>query len=403
MRDQDITLGPSCFFNISIMITQIYNGNILIPGGVWVNGGSVVIKDSKIIDIYRHSRLCEGVDKAINAGGGYVLPGGIDLHVHGAGGRDFMEATEDAFLTAVSAHRRHGTTSIFPTLSSTSEQNIRDAAQVCSKLMENPNNGIMGLHIEGPYFRSEMAGGQIAGNIRIPSPMEYVPIIEDFPCVKRWDAAPELPGADDFARYITSKGVIAGIAHTRANYNDIVHAFDSGYTLATHFYNAMTTSHKNGIYKHEGTVEAIYLMDGINVEIIADGIHVPPILLKLVHKFKGRGRICLITDALSITESPDGSSFDPRIVIENGVCKLRDGSAIAGSCATMDRLIRTAVKEAGLPLEDVSRMVSETPGLIMGIYDRKGSICKQKDADIIIMDKNLELTNVIAMGKEIEL
>lgn len=165
----------------------------------------------------------------------------------------------------------------------------------------------------------------------------------------------------------------------------------------------MTTSHKNGIYKHEGTVEAIYLMDGINVEIIADGIHVPPILLKLVHKFKGRGRICLITDALSITESPDGSSFDPRIVIENGVCKLRDGSAIAGSCATMDRLIRTAVKEAGLPLEDVSRMVSETPGLIMGIYDRKGSICKQKDADIIIMDKNLELTNVIAMGKEIEL
>lgn len=197
--------------------------------------------------------------------------------------------------------------------------------------------------------------------------------------------------------------MIAGLAHTKANYNDIVHAYESGYTLATHFYNAMTTSHKNGIYKHEGTVEAVYLMDGINVEVIADGIHVPPIILKLIHKFKTKGRMCLITDALAITESPDGSSFDPRVVVENGVCKLRDGSAIAGSCATMDRLIRTAVIDAGLPLEDVSRMVSETPGLIMGVYDRKGSICKRKDADIIIMDKNLNLTHVFAMGKEVDL
>ena len=248
-----------------------------------------------------------------------------------------------------------------------------------------------------------MAGAQLPGNIRIPSPMAYIPLIEEFPCIKRWDAAPELPGADDFARYITSKGVIAGIAHTIANYKEVVKAYDAGFTLATHFYNAMTTSHKNGIYKCEGTVEAIYLMDEINVEVIADGIHVPPIILKLVHRFKGRGRMCLITDALAITESKDGSSFDPRIVVENGVCKLRDGSAIAGSCATMDRLIRTAVKDAGIPLEDVSRMVSEIPGLIMGVYDRKGSICKRKDADIIIMDKNLNLTHVFSMGREVDL
>lgn len=368
-----------------------------------MNGGSVVIRDDKIVDIYRHSRIYEGVDHKINAGGGYVLPGGIDLHVHGAGGRDFLEASEEAFTTAIDVHRRHGTTSIFPTLSSTSEENIRAAADVCTRMMEDPYSGIMGLHIEGPYFIPEMAGGQMREYIRIPSPMEYVSIVEDYPCVKRWDAAPELPGADDFARFITSKDVVAGIAHTRANYGDIIKAYDAGYTLATHFYNAMTTSHKNGIYKEEGTVEAIYLMDGINVEVIADGVHVPPIILKLVHKFKTKGRICLITDALAITESPDGKSFDPRVVIENGVCKLRDGSAIAGSCATMDRLIRTAVKDAELPLEDVSRMVSEIPGLIMGIYDRKGSICKRKDADIIIMDKNLELTNVISMGREISL
>lgn len=383
--------------------TQIYNGKILIPGGRWINGGSVIIKDDKIAEIYSHSRILDSVDKSINAGGGYILPGGIDLHVHGGGGRDFMEGTKEAFETAVAVHRRHGTTSIFPTLSSSSEQMIRDAAKTCTELMEDPKSGVLGLHLEGPYFQMSMAGGQIPEYIRIPSPMEYVPLVEEFPCIRRWDAAPELPGADDFARFITSKGVVAGIAHTRADYSDVVDAYKNGYTLATHFYNAMTTSHKNGIYKHEGTVESVFLMDGINVEVIADGIHVPPIIMKLVHKFKGYGRMCLITDALSVTESPDGSGYDPRVVVENGVCKLKDGTAIAGSCATMDRLIRTAVKEAGLPLEDVARMVSEIPALIMGVYDRKGSICKYKDADIIIMDKNLNLTNVIQMGREVEI
>lgn len=385
------------------MLTQIYNGKILIPGGRWINGGSVLVKDDKIAEIYSHSRLLENVDASINAGGGYILPGGIDMHVHGGGGRDFMEATKEAFETAVMVHRRHGTTSIFPTLASSTEETIRQAAAVCSELVEDPYSGVLGLHIEGPYFNPKMAGGQIPENIRIPSPMEYIPIVEDFPCIKRWDAAPELPGADDFARYITSKGLVAAIAHTRANYNDVVDAYKNGYTLATHFYNAMTTSHKDGIYKHEGTVESVYLNDGINVEVISDGIHVPPVILRMVHKFKGYGRTCLVTDALAITESPDGTSCDPRIMIENGVCKLKDGSAIAGSCATMDRLIRTAVREAGIPLEDAVRMASETPALIMGVYDRKGSICKRKDADIIVMDKNLNLTHVIAMGKIVDL
>ncbi len=384
------------------MITQIFNGKILIPGGRWINGGSVVIKDGKIAEIYSHSRVLESADVSVNAGGGYVLPGGIDLHVHGGGGRDFMEGTAEAFETAIDVHRRHGTTSIFPTLASSTYGTIRAAAKVCARMMEDPGSGVLGLHLEGPYFQPCMVGGQLPENIRIPSPMEYIPLIEEFPCIKRWDAAPELPGADDFARFITSKGVVAALGHTIANYQDVVEAYKSGYTLATHFYNAMTTSHKDGIYKHEGTVEAVFLNDGINVEVIADGIHVPPIILKLIHKFKGYGRMCLITDALAITESPDGSSYDPRVVIENGVCKLRDGSAIAGSCATMDRLIRTAVVDAGIPLEDVARMVSETPALIMGVYDRKGSICKHKDGDIIIMDKNLNLSRVIAMGRVLD-
>lgn len=384
------------------MITQIYNGKVLIPGGRWVNGGSVVIEDSTIKEIYSHSRILENADVTFNAGGGYVLPGGIDLHVHGGGGRDFMEGTEEAFMTAVLAHRRHGTTSMFPTLSSSSEEMIRDAAKVCTKLVNDPYSGVLGLHLEGPYFQQSMAGGQIPEYIRIPSPMEYIPLVEEFPCIRRWDAAPELPGADDFGRFITSKGLVAGIAHTEADYQDVLQAYDCGYNLATHFYNAMRVSHKNGVYKHEGTVEAVFLIDGINVEVIADGIHVPPIIIKLIHKFKTRGRMCLITDALACSVSNDNKAFDPRVIIEDGVCKLADHSAIAGSIATMDRLIRVAAKDAEIPLEDVSRMISETPALIMGVYDRKGSICRHKDADIIVLDKNLNLTKVFSMGRPVE-
>lgn len=385
------------------MLTQIYNGKILIPGGRWITGGSVVIEGTQIKDVYSHSRLFPGVEKSINAGGGYVLPGGIDIHVHGGGGRDFMECSEDAFRTAIETHRRHGTTSIFPTLSSSSEQMIRDAADTCTRLMDDPLSGCLGLHLEGPYFAPAMCGGQLPEQIRIPSPMEYMPLIEDYPCIRRWDAAPELPGADDFGKYITSKGVVAGMAHTEACYREVSQAFESGFNLATHFYNAMLTSHKIGVYKKEGTVEAVYLLDGFNIEVIADGVHVPPQILKLAYKFKGIDRMCLITDALSCTCSDNLDKCNPPVVIENGVCKLKNGNAIAGSIATMDRLIRTAVQQAEIPLNDVARMVSETPAMIMGVYDRKGSIDRHKDADMIIMSKDLRLTNVVQMGREIDI
>lgn len=384
------------------MLTQIFNGNILIPGGRWIQGGSVLIRDTKIEEIYSHSRLLENVDKTINAGGGYIIPGGIDIHVHGGGGRDFMEASSDAFMVAIEAHRAHGTTAILPTLSSSSESMIRWAAQVCSELMEDPMNGILGLHLEGPYFNTKMAGAQMPENIRIPNPSEYVPIVEEYPCIKRWDAAPELPGADDFGKFITSKGVMAGIAHTQADYRDVKRAVESGYNMVTHFYNAMTTSHKNGVYKHEGTVESIYLFDSLFVEVIADGIHVPPIIMKLIYKFKGADRMVLITDALACSASDSDKAFDPRVIIEDGVCKLSDRSAIAGSIATMDRLIKTAVEQVDIPLADVSRMVSENPARLLGVYDRKGSLAKGKDADIIILDKNHDLTHVFSMGREIE-
>lgn len=310
----------------------------------------------------------------IDVKGMYVLPGGVEIHAHGGGGRDFMECTEDAFRGAVQTHMKYGTTSIFPTLSSSTVPMIEQAAETCTRMMAEKDSPILGLHLEGHYLNMAMAGGQMPENIKNPDPNEYIPIVENWHCIKRWDAAPELPGAMQFGKYITGKGILASVAHTQAEFEDIRTAYEAGYTHATHFYNAMPGFHKRREYKYEGTVESIYLMDDMTVEVVADGIHVPPTILRLVYKIKGVERMCAITDALACAASDNKEAFDPRVIIEDGVCKLADHSALAGSVATMDRLIRTMVQKADIPLADAVRMVSETPARIMNVYDRKGSL-----------------------------
>ena len=219
----------------------------------------------------------------------------------------------------------------------------------------------------------KMAGGQLPENIKNPDPEEYIPLLEETHCIKRWDAAPNCRVPCSSVNTSPRKGVLASVGHTQAEYEDIQTAYEAGYTHATHFYNAMPGFHKRREYKYEGTVESIYLIDDMTVEVVADGIHVPPTILRLVYKIKGVERTCLITDALACAASDSQTAFDPRVIIEDGVCKLADRSALAGSMATMDRLIRTMVQKAEIPLEDAVRMASETPARIMGVYDRKGS------------------------------
>ena len=296
---------------------------------------------------------------------------------------------------------KYGTTSIFPTLSSSTVPMIEQAAETCTKMMAEKDSPILGLHLEGHYLNMAMAGGQMPENIKNPDPNEYIPIVENWHCIKRWDAAPELPGAMQFGKYITGKGILASVAHTQAEFEDIRTAYEAGYTHATHFYNAMPGFHKRREYKYEGTVESIYLMDDMTVEVVADGIHVPPTILRLVYKIKGVERMCAITDALACAASDSKEAFDPRVIIEDGVCKLADRSSLAGSIATMDVLVRTMAK-AGIPLGDALRMASETPARIMGVYDRKGSLQKDKDADILIMDKELNIRAVWQAGKLVQ-
>lgn len=381
------------------MLTIITNGKILLPSG-WIENHAIAIDNGEIKDIYPLcTPHCDTPDaEIIDAHGTYIIPGGIDLHVHGGGGHDFMECNEKAFRRAIAAHQQHGTTAIYPTLGAASAEMMHEAATITERLMAEADSPVMGLHLEGPYLNPTMAGGQIPEYIRQPDVKEYIALIEQHPCIKRWDTSPEEEGAIEFGKYASKRGIIVGLAHTEANYNQVEAAYKAGYTHATHFYNAMTGVHKVREFKSEGTIESIYLMDDMSVEVIADGIHVPPAILRLVHKIKGVERTCLVTDAMACSAGDDSHIFDPRVIIEDGVCKLADRSALAGSIATMDRLWRTMV-EAGIDLADAVRMSSQTPARIMGIYDRKGSLERGKDADIVLLNCNLEVERVMCMGR----
>ena len=381
------------------MLKQIINGRILTPNG-WLEGGSIVVEANKIKEVRSCSCVEEGAE-VIDAKGCVVVPGGIEMHVHGGGGRDFMEGTEEAFRVAIDAHMKYGTTSIFPTLSSSTIPMIEKAVETCDKLMKEPNSPVLGLHLEGPYFNPKQAGAQIPEWIKAPVAEEYEPLLEKSKCLKRWDEAPELPGSIDFIKCCRKHGVLPSIGHTRATYEDVHAANEAGMTHATHFYNAMPVVYKNREFKVAGTVESLFAEENMTVEMIADGIHVPPVLLRMIYQIKGVAKTALVTDSLACAATHGNAAFDPRVILEDGVCKLADRSALAGSIATMDRLIRTCVQQAGIPLEDACRMASETPAKIMGVYDRKGSLEAGKDADIIMFNDELALTYVMQMGREV--
>lgn len=378
------------------MLKQIVNGRILTPKG-WLEGGSVIIEDNKIkavSNIDLHIVNAEIID----AKGCYVVPGGIDLHTHGGGGRDFIEGTEDAFRAAVNAHMKHGTTTIYPTLSSSTIPSIEAACQVCQKLMAEENSPVLGLHIEGSYINPKQAGAQNPVLIKAPLPDEYETLLNKYSCIKRWDVAPELQGSVEFITECRKHGVLTALTCTCATYEDVVAAHDAGLSHAAHFYNAMPVVYKEHEFKVPGTVESVYALQDMTVEVIADGIHVPPVMLNVVYQIKGVEKTALITDSLAYAASEGNVSSEPSVILEDGVCKLADHSALAGSIATMDVLIRTCIHRAEIPMIDVFRMVSETPAKIMGIFDRKGSIEEGKDADIMMFDDDIDLTYVMQMG-----
>ena len=233
------------------MLKQITNCRILTPAG-WLEGGSILVEDNKIKEVLTSAAPVAGAE-VVDAKNCIAAPGGIEMHVHGGGGRDFMEGTEEAFRVAVNAHLQNGTTAIFPTLSSSTVPMIEAACETCDKMMAEPDSPVLGLHLEGPYFNPKQAGAQIPEWIKAPVKDEYAPLLDKYKCLKRWDEAPELPGSIEFIECCKEHGVLPSIGHTRATYEDVHRANEAGMTHATHFNNAMPVGHRYRGFKVDGS------------------------------------------------------------------------------------------------------------------------------------------------------
>jgi N-acetylglucosamine-6-phosphate deacetylase len=248
-------------------------------------------------------------------------------------------------------------------------------------------------------------GAQDARYIRDPDPDEYEYILASSNSIKRWSAAPELKGAIPFARYVKSKGILVSLAHTDAIYEEVIEAFENGFTLATHLYSAMSGVTRRNAYRYAGVIESAFIIDEMDVEIIADGVHLPAPLLKLIYKIKGPQKIALITDAMRAAGMPPGESVignihtGLKVIVEDGVSKMPDRSSFAGSVATADRLVRTMIHMAGVSLLDAIRMITLTPASIMHIAGQKGSLTVGKDADIVIFDENISVHTTMVKGR----
>lgn len=385
---------------------KIFNGKILTP--YRIIQGTVVIIGNKIADVIEGDIEVPGAIE-INAGGKYVSPGFIDIHVHGGGGHDFMDGTEEAFLKIAETHAQYGTTAMLPTTLTSENKELYQTLELYKLANKNNSKGaqFLGMHLEGPYFSMAQRGAQDPRYIRNPDPAEYMDILSRSSDIKRWSAAPELKGAIEFGNELRSRGILVAMAHTDAIYEEALIAFEAGYTLATHFYSCMSGVSRRNCFRYAGVVETAYLIDEMDVEIIADGIHLPAPLLKLIYKIKGPDRIALITDSMRAAGMPEGESIlgskhnGLKVIIEDGVAKLPDRTAFAGSVATCDRLVRNMINMADVPLLEAVKMASQTPANILGIGASKGSLIKGKDADIIIFDENIQVSATMVQGKVI--
>ncbi len=386
---------------------KIVNAKIITPQRI-INEGTVIIKNGLIESVGNKNIEVESAIE-IDAAGLYLSPGFIDLHIHGGGGADFMDGTEEAFLTIAKTHARYGTTAMYPTTLTSEKRDLLETLEAFERADTKNTNGaqLMGMHLEGPYFAMNQRGAQDPRYIRNPDPAEYKAIIEASSSIKRWSSAPELEGAVAMGRFLRSRGILAAIAHTDAIYEEVVDAFENGYTLATHFYSGMSGVMRRNGYRFAGVIESGYLIDEMDVEVIVDGIHLPAPLLKLIYKIKGADHIALITDAMRAAGMPEGDSIlggldtGLKVVVDKGVAWLPDRSSFAGSVATADRLVRNMIHLAEVPLTDAIKMISLTPARIMGIDDQKGSISMGKDADLLLFDQDIQIHKTIVKGRVI--
>ncbi len=390
------------------MNTIIKNAAVVFCDGVRTS--NVLIKHGKIADVDYKGEITDDI-KIINADGSYLLAGFVDLHVHGGGGADFMDATTNAFETAVKAHLQHGTTLLYPTAVAASYEDLCDFLNAYNEFKSKSEYADLtdGVHLEGPYFfgATQLSrGAQKADVLRLPDMSEVEKLLEaSRGSIVRWDASPELTGAYEFANKMRDLGIVCAVAHTDATAPQTLKGFENGFSHVTHFYNATSLHRKREQTVYAGVVEATYLDDNVTVELIGDGCHIPKETFMLTLKIKGKDKLSVITDGMRIagTNMQSGKlgslKNGSEVIVDAGVAKLADRVSFAGSIATMDRCLRVLCDDFGIDLPTASVMLSLTPAKRMGVDNKKGSITVGKDADLVLLDKDLKVLKVMASGK----
>lgn len=418
---------------MSAQVLYIINGRLITPFRL-IGRGGLRIEDGIITHVFSGGGLLDGLgDTAATAYGGavgpagtdatgpavriidvagrYISPGFVDLHLHGGGGADIMDGTVAALDTISSTHAAGGSTSIYPSTLTSSDADLHAAlaafrAAAVSARWSRPRGArIAGVHLEGPYFSDAQRGAQDQRYLRNPSPDHYTPILDSFPEIVRVSAAPELPGGAELGRELRRRGLLASVAHTDASFEQVVEAMEAGYSHITHLYSGMSGVRRARAMRVAGAVEAGLFFDSLTVEIIADGMHLPPSLLRLVFKCKGPGRIALVTDAMRAAGMPDGeylmgsASDGQRMIVDEGVAWLPDRSAFGGSVALANRLVRTMVEQAGVGMCDAVAMASATPARIIGAWNSIGSLDVGKRGDVAVFDDAVNIKHTIVGGE----
>jgi N-acetylglucosamine-6-phosphate deacetylase len=389
---------------------RFLNGTIVQPNGLIPNG-EVLTMDDRIQHVGPADVGSSWGLTFVDLEGGYLLPGFIDMHVHGGNNADFMDGTAAAFRTALLAHARHGTTSCTPTTTvARQDQHIR-FLELVREFRRTPYLGakILGAHIYGPYFAPGARGCHPAAAVRPPTPADYEPYLAFAAEIRTATVAPELPGAEEFVRACVAKGVRCNAGHSHATFEQVEAAIGWGVRHIDHLFCAMSDRARlrqsQTFPMRGGVMEATLCFDELTTEVIADGKHLSPSLLKLAYKVKGPDRLALVTDAMRALDRPDGEYIFGPLDGGEPVRKLDsvgvtlDGKSLASGVTGMDHALRTFIAATGAPLHEAVRMATLTPARIIGVDKDLGSIELGKKADLLVVDRELKIKTVFIDGR----
>jgi len=379
--------------------TIILNGTIITPFQL-LKDKIIFTRKGKIVSIENKEDIIVPVGaEVIDARDKFVVPGFIDMHVHGGGGSDIMDGKYEAVKQVAVTHSRFGTTAFLPTTMTMSKNNIVGSLKSIYEAFIKGTGAaeILGVHLEGPYINPEKKGAQKEKDIKRASTREFLEFNKasgNLICLIT--IAPEMPGAIDFIRWLHKQGVIVSAGHSNATYEQVQEGIQAGLSHVTHTFNAMS-----GLdHREPGVVGADLTSTELKVEIIADGIHIHPVAMKILVKAKEIGKIVLITDAMRATSKPEGTYKlgGQEVTVAKGQARLKNGT-LAGSVLTMDKAVRNLITKVGVSLTEAIQMATFNPAKCLGAEDKKGSLEPGKDADIVVLDKKLEVELTMVRGK----